>query len=78
MQTPNTGIQMEYSTDHIFQGDTRRSTINGIMDMLGTRSELEERLKTIQASPVRVVTKEAAEWTYYTNIQKKMKYILNS
>jgi len=61
MQTPNTGIQMEYSTDHVFQGDTRRSTINGIMDMLGTRSELEERLKTIQASPVRVVTKEAAE-----------------
>ena len=61
MQTPNTGIRMEYSTDHVFQGDPRRSTINGIMDMLGTRSELEERLKTIQASPVRVVTKEAAE-----------------
>jgi hypothetical protein len=61
MQTPNTGIPMEYSTDHIFQGDNRRSTINGIMDILGTQSKLEERLKTIQASPIRVVTKEAVE-----------------
>jgi hypothetical protein len=30
MQTPNTGIVKEYSTNHIFQGDNRRSTINGI------------------------------------------------
>jgi hypothetical protein len=32
MQTPDTWIPMEYSTDHIFQGDNRRSTINGIIN----------------------------------------------
>ena len=26
MQTPNTGIPTEYSTNHILQGDNRRST----------------------------------------------------
>ena len=42
MQTPNTGIPKEYSTNHISQeSDNRRSTINGIMDVLGTQSKLE-------------------------------------
>ena len=31
------------------------------MDILGTQSKLEEHLKKIQASPIRVVTKEAVE-----------------
>ena len=60
MQTPNAGIPTEYSTNHILQGDNRRSTINGIMDILGTQSKLEVHLKGLQASPIRV-TKEAVE-----------------
>jgi hypothetical protein len=60
MQTPDTGIPTKYSTNHIFQGDNRRSTINGIMDVLGTQSKLEMQLKELQASPIRVIV-EAVE-----------------
>jgi hypothetical protein len=61
MQTPNTGIVKEYSTNHISQeSDNRRSTINGIMDVLGTQSKLEMKLKDIKASPIHV-TVEAVE-----------------
>jgi hypothetical protein len=60
MQTPNTGIPTEYSTNHILQGDNRRSTINGIMDVLGTQSQLERQLKDLEASPIGA-TVEAVE-----------------
>jgi hypothetical protein len=46
IQTPNTGIPTEYSTNHILQGDNRRSTINGIMDVLGTQSKLSAQERT--------------------------------
>jgi hypothetical protein len=53
MQTPNTGIPTEYPTHlNILQGDNRRSTINGIMDALGTHSQLERARKDMEGSPI--------------------------
>jgi hypothetical protein len=53
METPHTGIPTEYPTHlNILEGVDRRSTINGMMAVLGTQPELENALKDIAASPI--------------------------